>query len=373
MNQTMNQNRRDLLRMAGVSALGMAVAPALVGCGTTTDYDMAADKDRLPDTRTGQALTELVRLATLAPSGHNTQPWKFAITPDEIRIYPDLTRRLAAVDPNERELWISLGTALENLLVAAEHAGYQTETTYMLNGTAEDHISISLKKNGVKPVNQSTLFKAIPLRQCTRNEYDRTLVSAPDLKKLETALTGEAVRPILFTGRAAMELMLDYVNAGNNQQMANDAFKTELTKWIRFSDTEAIDKMDGLASRTLNSPNIPRWIAELFIGSFLNSTSQNKTDDLGIRSSSGLLLLVSQKNDRTAWIETGRTYERFALLSTAMNIKNAFINQPCEVPALRVQVQSHLNLNGAFPQLLLRFGHSVLPCLARYVVRLRRY
>ena len=49
---------------------------------------------------------------------------------------PDPTRRVPVVDPDDRELWISLGGALENLLVAAEHYGYQTETTYHLTGTA---------------------------------------------------------------------------------------------------------------------------------------------------------------------------------------------------------------------------------------------
>jgi hypothetical protein len=102
----------------------------------------------------------------------------------------------------------------------------------------------------------------------------------------------------------------------------------------------------------------PLWLAKLFTGSMLTPKAETKKDDKFIRSSSGLMLLVSPKNDKTAWVETGRAYERFALLSTAMNIKTAFMNQPCEVPTLRSEVQSYLNLNGAFPQLLFRFGHA---------------
>lgn len=365
MKPTLHQTRRDVLRMAGASALTLVVTPTLVGC-TGTSYDTAASKARLPDTRTGQTLTELVRLATLAPSGHNTQPWKFAVAPDEIRIYPDLTRRVPVVDPDNRELWISLGGALENLIIAAERTGYQTETTYSLDTDRDDYISVLLKKTGVKPVGQSLLFKAIPVRQSTRNEYDRTPVATADLKKLEAIATGTGVTPVLFTG-AAMEPMLEYVNAGNDRQMTDDRFKRELTDWIRFSDGEAIEKSDGLASRASGNPSVPRWVAKLFIGSVLNPKAQSKKDDKFIRSSSGLMLLVSAKNDKTAWIETGRASERFALLSTAMNIKNAYLNQPCEVPALRAQVQTYLNLNGAFPQLLFRFGHG--PAMPRSLRR----
>jgi hypothetical protein len=357
MKPTMLQTRRDVLRMAGVSALALTATPTLVSC-TTTDYDKAADKARLPDTRTGQALTELVRLATLAPSGHNTQPWKFAVTPTEIRIYPDLTRRVPAVDPDNRELWISLGGALENLIIAAERAGYEAETTYSLNTIADEHIAVSLRQTGMKPVGKSLFFNAIRERQCTRNEYDGKPVPTADLKNLETVATSTGITPMLFIGAAAMEPILQYVNAGNEHQMTDPNFKHELTNWIRFSDGEAIEKSDGLASRVMGNPSVPRWLAKLFIGSMLTPKSETKKDNKFIRSSSGLMLLVSPKNDKVAWIETGRAYERFALLATAMNIKNAFMNQPCEVPELRAQVQSRLNLNGAFPQLLFRFGHS---------------
>ena len=86
------------------------------------NYDQAADTGRQPfqmDPAKAAQLRELIRYTTLAANGHNTQPWKFALQQDAVEIHPDLTRRLPIVDPNNRELWISLGCALENLLVAA--------------------------------------------------------------------------------------------------------------------------------------------------------------------------------------------------------------------------------------------------------------
>jgi len=104
------------------------------------------------------------------------------------------------------------------------------------------------------------------------------------------------------------------------------------------------------------NPSVPRCVGQLFIGRSLNPKTQDETDERNIRSSSGLLLFTSQQNDPAAWLETGRAHERFALLATAMGVKNSFINQPCEVPALRAHVQAHVSSNGAFPQLLARFG-----------------
>jgi hypothetical protein len=67
-----------------------------------------------------QQMIEFVRYATLAPSGHNTQPWRFSVNEYSIRIFPDFTRSLAVVDLDNRELYIRLCCALENLVIAAK-------------------------------------------------------------------------------------------------------------------------------------------------------------------------------------------------------------------------------------------------------------
>ena len=116
------------------------------------DYDEQANRNRRPlerDATMSVQMRELIRYATLAANGHNTQPWKFAIQADAIEIQPDYTRGLPIVDPNHRELWISLGCALENLLVAARSTGYGTEVTYP---TAAESIHIRLTADTPSPV-----------------------------------------------------------------------------------------------------------------------------------------------------------------------------------------------------------------------------
>jgi hypothetical protein len=54
-------------------------------------------------------LNQLIHSATLAPSGHNTQPWKFSVDSNVIRLFPDFSRRLPVVDPDDHALNISLG------------------------------------------------------------------------------------------------------------------------------------------------------------------------------------------------------------------------------------------------------------------------
>ena len=113
----------------------------------------------------GAALSrELVRYATLAPSSHNTQCWKFALEDKAIAILPDPLRRCPAVDPDDHHLYVSLGCAAENLIQAALAHGLQAEASFDVTRQA---VRVALAPT---PAEVSPLFHAIPTRQCTRSD-----------------------------------------------------------------------------------------------------------------------------------------------------------------------------------------------------------
>jgi len=86
--------------------------------------------------------------------------------------------------------------------------------------------------------------------------------------------------------------------------------------------------------------------------------AQADMDAKKLRSSAGAVVIVSESDDRTAWVRAGQVYERMALKMTLLNIKAAFLNQPIEVTTLRSQFQSALGLDKSVPQLLFRFGYA---------------
>src|SRR3989442_402652 len=65
----------------------------------------------------------LVRAAILAANPHNSQPWLFRVGASRIDLFADPARDIGAVDPDHREMYIGLGCALENLLLAAGARG----------------------------------------------------------------------------------------------------------------------------------------------------------------------------------------------------------------------------------------------------------
>jgi hypothetical protein len=298
-------------------------------------------------------LRELVRYATLAPSSHNTQCWKFQLEDRTISILPDLSRRCSVVDPDDHHLYVSLGCAAENLIQAAQAQGLSAKCTFDASGDGAVRIALEPGPAIVTP-----LFEAIPHRQCTRSAYDGKPLSLEDIKLLEMAGTGDGVRVMMLTERAAMETVLDYVVQGNTAQMTNPAFMQELKSWIRFNDREATQKGDGLSGRTTGNPPIPRWLGNLLSQLLFRAQPENEKNTRYIRSSAGIAVFVSDVDDKAHWVEAGRCYERFALQATALGIRNAFVNQPVEEASLRPNFARAVGLKSGRPDLVVRFGRG---------------
>jgi len=350
-------NRRKFLRSLALIGAGAAVMPVLSACSSTSDLTSDhRDKVRKKGNEAAGQMEAIVSYATLAPSGHNTQPWEYRIKENTITIYPDYSRRLPVVDPDDREMFISLGCALENLVIAAKFAGFNAHAESKFNNGKEDCIVVSLESR--EPNKSMGLYDAIKKRQCTRNEYDGKPVPMADLNRMEVMEKEPGVNCVIISDKKQISRITELVKEGDIQQMNDEAFYTELQSWIRFSEGEAEETGDGLYSKCMGNPSVPRWLGKTIMNIFFGAKGQAEDDEKRILSSSGIILFASEKNDKASWINTGRTYERWALTTTMLNIKSAFINQPVEVPSLKKELTSYLSLGSSIPQLLLRYGYS---------------
>jgi hypothetical protein len=350
--------RKAFIGSAAVVAAG-SVAYGFNSSRSSDDTYEAATRDTwrhtdVPLANDAALKRELVRYATLAPSSHNTQCWKFRIGPSEISILPDLARRCPAVDPDDHHLFVSLGCATENLVQAALANGLLAQSR--IDRTSGD---ITMAFEATK-LFASPLFKAIPDRQCTRSEFDGKAISAEELRLLEQAGAGDGVQIMLLTDAKAIENILEYVAAGNTAQIQDLAFVDELKAWIRFGKDEAVRTGDGLFSGSSGNASLPRWIGIRLFDAFYKAKSENEKYAKQLRSSAGVAIFVSEQNDKAHWIEIGRSYQRFALQATALGIRNAMINQPVEVAALQPQFASYLGIGNRRPDLVVRFGRGPL-------------
>ena len=355
-------NRRQILIGSGIVGLGGAAA-AYVGTGqmgSMQDYSAAVAETRASLKQTPEA-RELVRYATLAPSGHNTQPWRFRLRADGIDILADVSRRTPVVDPDDHHLYVSLGTAGENLALAANARGRPGELHFDASGDG----AVTFTFGG--PIDlDSTLSEAIPKRQSTRAEFDGRSVSPTDLQLLARAAAIPGVDLVLLTERPQINEVRDLVLAGNSAQIADPAFVRELKHWLRFSPRQALATGDGLFSATTGNPTLPAWLGPYLFDWVFGAASENTKYARQMTSSAGIAVFVAEKADPEHWVLAGRACQRFALQSTALGLKHAFINQPVEVPGLRPELAKLVGLTGRRPALVMRFGYGpTLPYSAR--------
>lgn len=318
---------------------------------SSKDYaTLAVDLRRPLKAAAPDRTTELVRVATLAANGHNTQPWIFEIDDSRIAIRPDLDRRTPVIDPDDHHLYASLGCAAENLVLAATVFGLAAEAR-----SSADGIEIDLVPGDIEP---SPLVRQIVVRQCSRVEYDGRKLAARDLDRLAETGRRDGVECRVFERDGEMAELCDLVVEANTDQLENEGFVSELCEWIRFNAGQALVSRDGLYSGVMGSPSLPAWLGRRILPLVLRPKSESEKTAAQVRSSAGLALFCAREDSPVGWIEAGRAYQRFALVATEMGLKHAFVNQPVEVPRFRPDVADLAGFAGRRPNLLVRFGYG---------------
>jgi hypothetical protein len=341
--------------LAGVGAAGVSIFRLRAGRG---EYERAVAQTWRHGAGAQHAAAsslaqELVRYATLAPSSHNTQCWRFVPGAQAVSILPDYRRRCPVVDPDDHHLFVSLGCAAENLVQAAAAMGFHAECTF--GGDPGESLDVALAP--AKAV-RTPLFEAIPARQSTRCEYDGHPISNDELRLLEVAGAGPGVRVLLVTDRRAMERILEFVVEGNAAQMRDPGFVRELKHWLRFNGEQAARLGDGLYAASSGNPTTPDWLGEVLFDLFFSESAENDKYARHVRSSAGIAVFVSDRDDKGHWIETGRAFERFALQAAVLGIRTAHLNQPVEVASLRPHFARTIGAANGRPDLVIRFGRG---------------
>jgi len=304
---------------------------------------------------TEDTILKIIKCAVKAPSGHNTQPWKFKFENESISILPDFSRALPVVDGDNHALYISLGCALENLIIAANQFDYETKVTIHDSGN-ETFIQVDF--NQIGETVKTDLFSFIEKRQVTRKKYTPEKIQKEVINKLFEDVLAESVQVKLFLSEPEIENLTPYIIEGNNLQFNNKAFVKELVSWFRFSEKEVLLKGDGLWSASMGLPNMGRYIGNFVMKNFVTAKSEAKRLKKIISKSAGFALFMVEKNDPVHWIKLGQAFQRFGLKATKMNISHAHVNMPCEELPVREKMIQNFQLKEYTPLLLIRFGYS---------------
>lgn len=291
-----------------------------------------------------------------APSGHNTQPWRFKILPSKVEVYADRTRCLPVVDPYDRELAISCGAAIGFIEVAARAFCLNTTVTYLNTSQDTDLLAeVKFSQGEAATPEELTLFEVIPNRRTNRSAFRMQAVPEGVLRRCRELSDQFGTDLTIIEKKSDREDVAKLVSEGDKIQFEDPHFRRELAAWIHSTRSATHDGMSGAG---FGLPDVLSPLGSLIIRTFDMGNGIAANDAQKIISASPVLFVFGSESDTSeAWLNTGRALAHVLLYLTVQGVSNSYLNQPIEIEALRSELQTTTDMAG-FPQLLLRIGYT---------------
>jgi hypothetical protein len=318
-------------------------------------WDIAASAFPQAANRAAQARFA-VGYAILAPSSHNTQPWKFIVSDGEILLCADRSRSLPVIDPYDRELVISCGAALFNLRVAFAHFVIPTEIRLLPNASDPDILArIAFAPAGQIPPGLAPLLGAIAKRRTNRRAFADE-APPPDLvEQLRAAAAQEGVDAAVLRAEPDRARVAALISDADRLQFADPHFRRELASWIHPSRHD--DGMPAFSQGMQPLIDAATPIAAMVIRTFDVGHGVAASHEALARGSPVLAVLATRTDNQEAWLATGQALQRLLLVATDAGYGASYLNQPIEVPELRARLAADLK-TARYPQLVLRIGRG---------------
>ncbi len=323
-------SRREFLKRAGIGSGAVVVAAAVGTTWRAVDQGVFATGEGAAyqawaawDARTGPPLLPLVRAAVLAANAHNTQPWFFALGTNRIDLFVDPARNIGAMDPLRREMYISLGCALENLTLAAWANGFDPNVALL--PTAGDITHVARVSLAPVVAVASPLYRAIPQRHTDRGAYDAARpLAAATLGGLAALNTHPDLELVWLTTPAAMGQFAALTLQATAAIIADPEQARDDFVWWR-GDWQAIQAhKDGITLDPAGLPALTRALGKILPAQALPAYDQAwldgmRTRQVGTAAAFGLLV-ARDGGDNVQRLAAGQLWQRLHLSATTQGL-----------------------------------------------------
>lgn len=325
-------------------------APSPSPSPSSSRADAAALEHRLDER--AAALEQAVDLAALAPSVHNTQPWRLELRTDRLVLRADPSRQLTALDPMGRELVQSVGAALFNARVALAACGWASEVDRVPDPADPDLLAVVRPVDGAPDTELAALAPAIPRRRTNRRQFLGDVVPDELMHRLTGLVDHEGAVLVPVATESQKHLVARLTQQADRLQNAETAYRAEMRQWTTRPrvagdgvPVTAVPRVDGRQHDA-----VPLRDFDTTGDGGLPPETRSGTDQT-------LVLLATRADDRLAWLLAGEALQHLLLELTARGWVASPITQAIEVPITRTQLRSALTWD-AHPQMLLRIGHA---------------
>jgi hypothetical protein len=306
---------------------------------------------------TDEEVREVVELAALAPSVHNTQPWRFTWDGRSLELYDDASRALPVLDPNGRERVLSCGAAVENAVLALRGLGRHCDVELLPAADRPDLLARLTPGSAEETTpDEHALVEAIPRRYTDRGRFLPTPVAADVLDRLRAAAEGAGAwlraveRP---DEQIALAVLLSHAD---EVEAANPAYREEMQRW-RTHEREA----EGIPDAALPAEGVAARGSDYRLRDFdagrPDAAAPPPSDEPPVPEHPVVVVLGTVDDERLDWLRAGMALGRVLLQATVDDLAASPMTQVVEVERLRLRLRQELDLVG-MPQVVLRLGYG---------------
>jgi len=318
-----------------------------------------------------KACKSLIAAAIRAPSGDNTQPWRFVIHPDasRIAIHLDQTRDPTPMNSGQRMARLAIGAAVENIVRTAESWGWRTQVEVPAPPAV---IAVRIIDRGDR-VEGLPVDPFVQRRLTNRRPYMRKPIQADiveDLRDSTVDLPG--VNTVWILDEDRLGRLAGLMGRSDALMLGEPSMRHGFLDNLRFDLSPNDEAEEGMSLGTLELSRADRAAVRLLrftpnwiFSAFGAASKFAKTARRLVESSSGLYIVAENGGTEQDEVVAGRAMQRAWLKLTEYGLAVQPMMSLAILESVLVRGSAELLRSLGKPQAeqLVREFHEIVPHL----------
>jgi nitroreductase len=298
----------------------------------------------------------ILESAGLAPSVHNTQPWRFEVDGDTIEVRADPSRQLGYLDPAGRQLRVSCGAAIEFGYLAARACGRACEVAVLPDPTAPELLArLTLGDPLPATPEELRLADAIATRYTDRGPYSDERVPPAVIADIGERATQLGAWARELSRPDHRQALIAVLYAAEQAEAGDAEYAKEIAAWTNTGGDVGI--APEATAPMWPGDRVPEVPLRDFSGFGEHPRPADSPDAPPTVERDLLLVIGTEADDPWSWLAAGRALGAALLRAAAEGIAAQPLGQAIDLPYGRERLRHELGMVG-HPQFVLRMGYG---------------
>jgi hypothetical protein len=275
----------------------------------------------------------ILQAALQAPSGENAQPWRFRISDSLVGLFNEDSSDQSLYNYNNYGSFVAHGAAIENMVTAAAHLGYETTVSLFPDSENSQHVANVQLNKAISPNAQAAgLYEAIFNRVTNRKPFKRDPLDKETLDQLTEGNSLFTNETSFITDRVSIEKLARVGSANEEIMLQNRELHNFFFSHLTWTKEEDEKKKVGFYIETLELPPPAKLMFRVFqhwnvmkVLKILNFPALVGKANAATYSAAGAHGIISiSEITREQFVNAGRTFQHIWLTAT----KNSLYIQP---------------------------------------------